>query len=285
MKLLCKVLFVFFVVGCTPISKQNIDNSTLPIIDLTKDYPKMEIDIHDIADVEYVALETTDESLLGYDLLYAISDKYIVSLGTVVDPVIHIFDRKGKYLSKIDRYGKGPEEYVNIYNTSIDFDNEECYIYDWDRQQIQVYTFTGQWVRTIKTKEEFIYKHMFSYNQQYLIAHNNLHDYNNVNNFPNDKRPYHLIDKKTGKHTSLDLIIENKVSRTLRKGHGDFESINIIRTILANDKDMLIADFGLDTLYQLASRLVIMPSEWTIAPPPSVFVRMGRDGSDPLLMT
>ena len=246
------VLFLFLILtlsACINQPKAPTD-STLPVLDLTKDYPKMEIDIHDIADVEYVALETTDESLLGYDLLYAISDKYIVSLGTVVDPVIHIFDRKGKYLSKIDRYGKGPEEYVNIYNTSIDFDNEECYVYDWNRQQIQVYTFTGQWVRTIKTKEEFIYRHMFNYNQQYLIAHNNLHDYNNVKNFPDDKRPYHLIDKKTGKHTSLDLVIENKVSRTLRKGHGDFESIHIIRTILANDKDMLIADFGLDTLYQ-----------------------------------
>jgi len=170
------VLFLFLMLtlsACINQPKAPTD-STLPVLDLTKDYPKMEIDIHDIADVEYVALETTDESLLGYDLLYAISEKYIVSLGTVVDPVIHIFDRKGKYLSKIDRYGKGPEEYVNIYNTSIDFDNEECYVYDWNRQQIQVYTFTGQWVRTIKTKEEFIYRHMFNYNQQYLIAHNNL---------------------------------------------------------------------------------------------------------------
>ena len=72
------ILFcIIWLVGCTNQPKAPTD-STLPVLDLTKDYPKMEIDIHDIADVEYVALETTDESLFGYDLLYAISDKYIV---------------------------------------------------------------------------------------------------------------------------------------------------------------------------------------------------------------
>ena len=37
----------------------------LPVIDLQKDYPEQEVFLQDIADVTYIPLETTDESVLG----------------------------------------------------------------------------------------------------------------------------------------------------------------------------------------------------------------------------
>lgn len=43
----------------------NNANDNLPVIELQADYPHKDVDIHDLADVTYVPLETTDESLIG----------------------------------------------------------------------------------------------------------------------------------------------------------------------------------------------------------------------------
>ena len=45
-------------------------------------------------------------------------------------------------------------------------------------------------------------------------------------------------------------MVEKKVSKTFRKGAGHFESMQGINPIIANNNNILIADFGLDTLYQ-----------------------------------
>ena len=53
--------------ACTSQPKPQKD-STLPILDISKEYPEIELDIHEIADVEYVPLETTDSSVIGMGL-------------------------------------------------------------------------------------------------------------------------------------------------------------------------------------------------------------------------
>jgi hypothetical protein len=105
MKRLYFIFCLFIFIGCTHKSKAPV-NSTLPIFDLTKDYPEKTIDLQEIAEVEYIPLETTDESIIGKAPYYAISEKYIVSLASPLDRATRFFDRKGKYLFKIDRYGQ-----------------------------------------------------------------------------------------------------------------------------------------------------------------------------------
>lgn len=236
--------------ACSSSPKQAGMDTELPVLYLTKEYPKVELDIHEIADVEYIPLETTDESIIGKAPYYAISEKYIVSLASIIDKETRFFDRKGKFLFKINRYGQGAEEYTSPFNVSIDFENEECYVYDGYQHKIQVYTFSGKWIRTLKTQEGTAFINMFNYNKQYLIGYNSFHDYRNIKNFPEDKHPYHLIDKKNGEHKPLDIMVEKKVSKTFRKGAGHFESMQGINPIIANNNNILIADFGLDTLYQ-----------------------------------
>ena len=226
--------------ACSSSPKQAGMDTELPVLYLTKEYPKVELDIHEIADVEYIPLETTDESIIGKAPYYAISEKYIVSLASIIDKETRFFDRKGKFLFKINRYGQGAEEYTSPFNVSIDFENEECYVYDGYQHKIQVYTFSGKWIRTLKTQEGTAFINMFNYNKQYLIGYNSFHDYRNIKNFPEDKHPYHLIDKKNGEHKPLDIMIEKKVSKTFRKGAGHFESMQGINPIIANNNNILM---------------------------------------------
>ena len=49
-------------------------------------------------------------------------------MASIIDKETRFFDRKGKFLFKINRYGQGAEEYTSPFNVSIDFENEECYV-------------------------------------------------------------------------------------------------------------------------------------------------------------
>ena len=86
MKSLMLLVFCFFI-GLQDISAQT-KKEHLPVFDFTKDYPQKKLRLQDIANIEYVPLETAADVLLGgSSVLSAITDKYIlvheVQLGAV----------------------------------------------------------------------------------------------------------------------------------------------------------------------------------------------------------
>ncbi len=261
--------------ACTSQPKPQKD-STLPILDISKEYPEKKVDIHELGEVEYIPLETTDESVMTVGLLHFISDEYIIvqDLG-----VIQIFDRKGKHITRFDHTGPGPKEYHYIHGCKADFRAKELYIYD--PKKIQVYSFSGEWIRTVGNIPEGIRPEFtFDYNEKYLITHNVFHDYWNFEKLPVDLTPYYLIDKQTGEFIPLPLTVKNRISRIVHKEIKDIsenvaqpivEKI-LINPMLANGSDILIADFGLDTLYsykndRLTPIAVQYPSAHSTNPP------------------
>ena len=275
-----KNITLFFILmlalsACTSQPKAPAD-STLPVLDLSKDYPEIKVDIHELGEVEYIPLETTDESVMTVGLLHFISDEYIIvqDLG-----VIQIFDRKGKHITRFDHTGPGPKEYHYIHGCKADFKAKELYIYD--PKKIQVYSFSGEWIRTVGNIPEGIRPEFtFDYNEKYLITHNVFHDYWNFEKLPVDLTPYYLIDKQTGEFIPLPLTVKNRISRIVHKEIKDIsenvaqpivEKI-LINPMLANGSDILIADFGLDTLYsykndRLTPIAVQYPSAHSTNPP------------------
>ena len=267
--------FTLLFIGCSKQSKAPTD-STLPVLDISKEYPEKRIDIHDLGEVEYISLETTDESVMTVGLLHFISDEYIIvqDLG-----VIQIFDRKGKHIKRFDHTGPGPKEYHYIHGCKADFKTKELYIYD--PKKIQVYSFSGEWIRTVGNIPEGIRPEFtYDYNEKYLITHNVFHDYWNFEKLPADLTPYYLIDKQTGKFIPLPLIVKNRINRVVHKEIKDIsENIAqrvvekiLIDPMLANASDILIADFGLDTLYsykndRLTPIAIQYPSAHSTNPP------------------
>ena len=65
--------------GCRFLGSQKPKAGDLPVIDVSKTYPKKEIRLQDIADIEYIPLETTDDVLLDRTVLSYLSDKYIIA--------------------------------------------------------------------------------------------------------------------------------------------------------------------------------------------------------------
>ena len=254
MKILISFLVLLLFIECTS-SNENDINSNLAILDSTQEHPEKWIDLQEIADVEYIPLETTDESLISLGVYFDISDKYIITMDHYGP--IHFFNREGEYLRTINKYGQGPHEHFNNRYIAVDFDKEEYYVDD--RRKIQVYSFNGDWKRTLKMPTNMFHDNLFHYNEKYLITNNRYDDYVHLEKSPIDKMPYYLIDKENGAHTSLPITIENRISRVFEE---KIERINknasvltssivVMSPLLANNNDFLIADYGIDTLYSL----------------------------------
>ena len=96
----------------------------IKVIKLNPNEAKDEINLSEIADsVLYIKLQTNAESVMGRLFSLTIKDKYIY----VVDKsqqILFVFDRTGKYISKLDKRGKAPDEYMHMGGVFID-DNEE----------------------------------------------------------------------------------------------------------------------------------------------------------------
>jgi|WetSurMetagenome_2_1015567.scaffolds.fasta_scaffold17247_5 hypothetical protein len=117
------VIIVFSFLSCSN------SHQTIPITEIIID-SKNEVDISRSLTTEYfksrklVKLETTDESLITlinrlivYDNKYYIFDQQNKS--------IFVFDESGKYISKIHNIGKGPGEYIQLTDFTIDTKNKQ----------------------------------------------------------------------------------------------------------------------------------------------------------------
>ena len=91
-----------------------------------------------------VPLETNSESLYGRFFRVRTTDTRIF----VQDmQQILVFDANGKYLSKVDRVGHGPQEYITI--SHFWPYKDELYVVAGRSEKILVYSFSGQYLRSI----------------------------------------------------------------------------------------------------------------------------------------
>lgn len=260
MKINSLILFVLaFLMGSQEISSQSKKGS-LPIIDFSKNYPKKEICLQDIADSEYIPLETTNDVLLGDRLVLSyISDKYIL----IHEPIrgnIFIFNRNGKIYSHFNHKGQSGQEYAWIGDAGTVFDekNEEIFVCS---QSIQVYSLKGEYKRTLKINTVDNYSKVFSVDDEALLVYDDVI----VDPGLEDKtkrHPYRLVSKKDGSLIStLDLYFPKRYStRLVQIDKNSWGFVFMFYTeSLHYGQDIMIADVSSDTLYQLTPNRKLIP--------------------------
>lgn len=141
------VLSVLCLTGCTNTSRQTVQE--LPRIQLNEDYPKKEIWLQDVADVEYIPLETNDKTLFNGSIV-ALSKEGILGMNRK-EGRFFVFDGNGKSQSSFSRKGGGPEEYADLQQAVIDWKRKELYVLD-PKSRICVYSPDGTFKRMLETK-------------------------------------------------------------------------------------------------------------------------------------
>ena len=88
---------------------------------ITIDYEEMPLLNTDsiISDIRFIRLETTENNLVSrIDKIFFINEN-IVIVDKLGSKSIHIFNKNGKYVSKVSHLGNGPQEYLNITDVDI----------------------------------------------------------------------------------------------------------------------------------------------------------------------
>ena len=236
------------------------DASGLPVIHLQADYPEKEIVLQDVAEVEYIPLETTEESLIGAASEILIKGDTIVIWETKQDKVL-FFDRTGKLLSAIRHVGSGGEEYQAGMYLSVDFDRQELLILDnYVRYRIQVYDFQGNFLRTLPLSRQVWPEQLLDYDKDYLLGYDtkDMHEVWNGKQAP--AFPYFLVSKQDGRVVSVPLeIVQRKSNRYFycdSEGRGTVTTIHIV-PLVRYAGGVVIADLAGDTVYHYINHKLV----------------------------
>ncbi len=103
-----------------------------------------------IQSIEYIPLETNENSLIGSSNMFAVSSKHLV-LWTLPSQHILLFSRAGKFIAKIGNKGLGPNEYYSVYGLSINEVKQEIEVFCsiGNKRMIKNYDFNGEFVKGI----------------------------------------------------------------------------------------------------------------------------------------
>lgn len=268
-------LFFLFIVSCSNSKQKAVDatgldesmvsasdfeglDKSLEVIEIIADgdYPEKTINLEDIADVRYVPLETTDQSLIQGIHKMATSDDKIV-ICDLVQNTIFIFDQDGHYINSINKEGPGPQDYSTIHNFAVDFQKEEVYICDYQlKYRILTYSFNGEFIRESKLDQKIWPSTLYNYDEKFLIAYDT---YNMDSGEGASIQPYSLINKENGQVSPLPLIIENRKSNCVTISEGDnlLSVAADIDPMIKTDDGVVISDFALDTIYKYTNHKLI----------------------------
>lgn len=251
---------VFAFTSCVDNQEQKLGFGELPTFDLQKEYPLKRVVLQDVADVEYIPLETKKEALILGLPMIKMDDKTIIIPNMRAGEIL-LFNHKGKHLNTFCRKGESGEEYRSIANMSADFTKKEIYIGDYSRSDncyIKIYSFEGEFLRSLKMPKTMLFD-LFDYDKDYLFGDEHLHVDVNRNEKVNHT-PYYLISKQTGELKQLPLYIENRV-RNVLKYSKDIDKENVLSFFLnypvypiskSGDR-IIISDFGIDTVFTYAN--------------------------------
>lgn len=232
----------------------------LVTLDVTKDYPEKKIVLQDLADVKYIPLETKKNALLpnSAGCLGYVSDSLIVARTS--DNEIVLFNGDGSVRSSFRHVGQGSKEYQYIIGMAVDPKAQEIFIVDYLlKYRMQVYSFTGQYKRTLPIPYKMILNSLQDFSADCLLAC----DMDVNQGISNRAKPYMLLSKKTGEIVKeLDIHFTKRMSNRMSKPFGENQTISAALgydPIVRCEDSYVIGDLSADTIYTYTPQGILSP--------------------------
>lgn len=239
------LLFPLLLVGCGGGNKQPVEAGDLVAVDVTADYPKKELVLQDLMDVEYVPLETSDEFLVKGRVMDV--GKKFIAVSNKKEGDILLFDRTtGKAMKKINRKGQGPEEYVLTYSLLLDEDKNEMFVNDPFSAKIQVYDLDGNYKKSISYNNKMIIFVFYHYNEDYFLAEEIC-----VPGNEGSANTFFLLSKQDGSMKEIKIPYEKRKSVVLAKQEGEMAMTSSPQNgfIVPFQNGWTLAEPSADTVY------------------------------------
>lgn len=271
------ILFIFLLVltGCGRDRKLSGKDETFIIVNVNKNpLPKKELILQDFMDVEYIALETSDEFLCQGNVLDVGKEILLVSNNTQ-EGDIFVFDRNGKGIRKINHRGQGAGEYLYITGATLDEDNDEIFVNDYIGGKILVYDLYGEFKRNLKSDEGFKYDNIYNFDKENLICEVG------YDKRMTDKKTFAVISKQDGSLVNKTQIsARKKKSTVVNDDKGKLLNIYLYPSIMPFYDNWILIEESSDTIFTLLPDfhmtpfIARMPSVRTMNPEIFMFPRM-----------
>ncbi len=243
-----------FMTGCT--RDDNVMKEI--IIDVSTNYPEKKLYIQDIADVEYLALETDENYLFSY--LSGISEHFVIGANHVENSFVFFSRETGKPVSKISRYGNGPEEYNLPVSFVYSEEDDEFFILDYPAG-IKVYGRDGSYKRKLQFRER---SYIGSPEAFYDYDTENLLYYDGFQGSINDySTAFVMVSKKDGSITKeIPIPYKKKINLMFTQKSDENAIIGTMPNVyfaVRNGKDFLLTDYSSGTVYRLSPEKTLHP--------------------------
>lgn len=232
------------------------------IIDLGKKYSERKMTLQDVAEIEYVALETSDDVLISYGPV-SISDNHII-VSNRISGQFMVFDRDGNILTHFNHKGGSGEEYKTIRGCAYDEQKDELYVLDMPIfRRIFVYSSNGLFKRKLNIPPTCELEKLSNFNDSTLLAKKTyLYDYQKNINHTNEK-DYVLLSKEDGRIVStINISLSNRiptVAKQKENGKTQYITFMIPNDIINSGEYTVIADISSDTIYKLHQNNQLTP--------------------------
>jgi hypothetical protein len=262
------VLIYLLLITCLPLllmaCKQTKSNEKeLTVVDVIKQYPKKgAIPIQDIAEVEYIPLETNDRFLCNEDAgSFARIGENIIYYN-FEDETIFIFDKTGKAIQRINRKGQSGEEYISFHQVVYDSENEDLYLLSGNEIIVydQASNFKRRFSQEIILDETYnlpyLYDRIYNFSKDYLLCfRSNFACYMDIPSFL-------VISKQSGKKIKdISIPYEKCIVRYVGSPEkGTVQGIyGHLRPMVKSGNDIILNEASSDTIYKLLPDLSLVP--------------------------
>lgn len=247
------IAFVAMSVSCGP--SADIGMMT---IDMEKSYPKKELAINDIWEMEYIALETDSLFLVSGGQPQHVGENKLGFVDNRTGNLLFFDAKTGKKAFCINRKGAGPEEYKSVGALVMDEKAGEIFAWSIIDGTFQVYDAQGIHLRTLpmrnKKKDEYLYITNFINldDDRLLCSSHNIKGY----------AVHYLQNKKTGLTTIVDSIPnEQYVSEYIfaQKDGVTYSTAPNLTPFVHTSEGLVYADHSNDTLYRMTDGMTPSP--------------------------
>lgn len=233
--------FVMSSCSYTNKSEEKVIAGKLPYsIDLESNFDNFkQVNLSEIADsIEYIKLETSSKCLLKSAWKVMLTSNYIF----ISDfDGLYKFDRKGKFICKIGRQGKGPGEYIKVLTFTIDEAQQLVFVVDNYTDLIGIYDFNGKYIKS--------YRHEFSLVKIAIYDHSTIAYARHCNGANVNEHNLMLVDYNTGE-------VKNKYKDFYNiKGPHDFS----FSTLNRYNKQLYFNDAFCDTMFVINEKMNQIP--------------------------
>jgi len=192
------------------------DNNIIINLDMLKDTELFSSMIFNVP--KTIILETSKKCLIGSVTDMQVYDEKIYIFDKMSAQSLLQFDLNGKFIRKIADRGKGPGEYLNLSDFTIDKKNSELYLLD--NNKLHRYKTDGTYINSVSIEIEFAGVRAIQFYKGMIYAEVSPYSTNN-----NDIDLIWIINPETGKKIDSFLKLSQNIygwNETISLGHKHF---------------------------------------------------------------